>query len=67
VEKKFAAAQTEQATSRRDFLKSSALSIAAASVTSLASQTQAQTPPAQPAPPRALGGSASGTLFVETD
>ena len=62
-----AAAQTDETTSRRDFLKSSALSIAAASVASLAPPIQAQTPAAQAAPSRALGGGASGNLFVETD
>jgi len=71
MEKKLAAAQTDATTSRRDFLKSSALSIAAASVASLAPPTQAQTPAqpaAAPAPPRALGGGAAGgNLFVQTD
>ena len=70
MEKKLVAAQTDEATSRRDFLKSSALTLAAAGVTSLASQTRAQTPAqpaAAPVPPRALGGGASGNLFVETD
>src|SRR5580692_3655837 len=52
---------------RRDFLKSSALTLAAATVTSVATQVQAQTPPAQPAPPRALGGGAGANLFVEAD
>jgi para-nitrobenzyl esterase len=65
VEKKFMAGQADEATSRRDFLKSGALTIAAAGVASLAPPTQAETPPAQPA--RALGGGASGNLFVETD
>jgi para-nitrobenzyl esterase len=54
-------------TSRRDFLKSSALSIAAAGVTSFASQVQAQTAAAQPAARSAPGGGATGSIFVETD
>jgi len=67
MEKKLVAAQTDEATSRRDFLKSSALTIAAAGVTSLASQVQAQTAPAQPPARSALGGGATGNVFVETD
>jgi para-nitrobenzyl esterase len=67
VEKKIDADQVDHATSRRDFLKSSALTIAAAGVTSVAAQVQAQTPPAQPAPRSALGGGAAGSIFVETD
>src|SRR3984885_6976546 len=67
MEKKLAAARADEATSRRDFLKSSALTIAAAGVTSLASQVQAQTAPAQPPARSALGGGATGNVFVETD
>ena len=67
MEKKLAAARADEATSRRDFLKSSALTIAAAGVTSLASQVQAETAPAQPAARSALGGGATGNVFVETD
>ncbi len=67
MEKKIDADQVDHATSRRDFLKSSALTIAAAGVTSVAAQVQAQTPPAQPAPRSALGGGATGSIFVETD
>jgi para-nitrobenzyl esterase len=51
-------------TSRREFLKSSALTLAAASVTSLAaSAADAQAP----SPSRPLAGSSSGGIFVETD
>jgi para-nitrobenzyl esterase len=58
----------DEATSRREFLKSSALTLAAAGVASLTSQVQAQTPPAQPAPPRGgLGGGGTGSVFVVTD
>jgi para-nitrobenzyl esterase len=53
--------------SRRDFLKSSALTLAAATVTSVASQVQAQTAPAQPATRGGLGGGGTGSVFVETD
>jgi len=53
--------------SRRDFLKSSALSLAAATVTSVATQVQAQTPPAEPAARGGLGGGGTGSVFVETD
>ena len=67
VDKKIDADQPDSATSRRDFLKSSALTLAAAGVTSLASQVQAQTAPAQPAPRGALGGGAAGSIFMETD
>src|ERR1700735_3020205 len=67
MEKKLAAARADEATSRRDFIKSSALTIAAAGVTSLASQVQAQTAPAQPPARSALGGGATGNVFVETD
>ena len=62
MDKKLAAAQTDE--SRRDFLKSSALTIAAAGMTSLASQAQAQTPPA---PTTGLGGGGTGNVFVETE
>jgi para-nitrobenzyl esterase len=48
--------------SRRDFLKSSALTLAAATVT-MATQAPAQ----QAAPARGLGGGATGPIFVETD
>src|SRR5258707_1247784 len=64
MEKKSAATQTDE--SRRHFLKSSALTIAAAGVTPLASQTQAQTPPAEPTTRGGLGGG-TGSVFVETD
>ncbi len=68
MEKKLLAAQTDEPTSRRDFLKSSALTIAAAGVTSLATQVNAQTPPAQPAARGGLGGGGgTGSVFVETD
>jgi para-nitrobenzyl esterase len=67
VDKKIVADQIDEATSRRDFLKSSALTIAAAGVTSLASQVQAQTSPAQPATRGGLGGGGTGSVFVETD
>ena len=67
VDKKTDADLTNPATSRRDFLKSSALGIAAAGVTSYVSQVQAQTAPAQPAARSALGGGAGGSIFVETD
>ena len=72
MDKKTDADLTNAATSRRDFLKSSALGIAAAGVTSLASHAQgqttsAQTPAAQPAARSALGGGAGGSIFVETD
>jgi para-nitrobenzyl esterase len=66
MEKKLVDAQTDEPTSRRDFLKSSALTIAAAGVTSLASQIQAQTPPAEPTR-GGLGGGGTGSVFVETD
>jgi para-nitrobenzyl esterase len=66
MEKKLVAAQTDEPTSRRNFLKSSALTIAAAGVTSLASQTQAQTPAAEPTR-GGLGGGGTGSVFVETD
>jgi para-nitrobenzyl esterase len=49
---------------RRDFLKSSALTLAAATVTSAASQVQAQS--AAPASRGGLGGG-GGSVFVETD
>jgi para-nitrobenzyl esterase len=52
---------------RRDFLKSSALTLAAATVTSVATQVQAQTPPAEPAARGGLGGGGTGSVFVETD
>jgi para-nitrobenzyl esterase len=65
--KKKSANQIDPATSRRDFLKSSALTIAAVGVPSLASKVQAQTAPAQPAARSALGGGATGNLFIETD
>jgi hypothetical protein len=67
VDKKIVAGQSDEATSRRDFLKSSALTIAAAGVTSLASQVEAQTSPAQPATRGGLGGGGTGSVFVETD
>src|ERR1700679_1467152 len=64
--KNFVAGQIDDATSRRDFLKTTALTLAAAGVTSLARQAQSQPASGQtPARPPA-GGSASG-LFVETD
>jgi para-nitrobenzyl esterase len=63
--------------SRRDFLRSSALGIAAAGVTSLASRAGAQNPApttapsaaAAPSSPRSAlgGGGGGGNLFVETD
>lgn len=52
-----------QGTSRRDFLRSSALTLTAASLTSLASRAAL----GQETPPRPLGGSATGKLFVDTD
>jgi para-nitrobenzyl esterase len=52
-----------QGTSRRDFLRSSALTLTAASLASLASRAAL----GQEAPPRPLGGSATGKLFVETE
>jgi para-nitrobenzyl esterase len=67
VEKKIDADQVDPTTNRRDFLKSSALTLAAAGVTSLASQVQAQAPPAQPAARGGLGGGGTGNVFVETD
>jgi para-nitrobenzyl esterase len=67
VDKKIVADHIEEATSRRDFLKSSALTIAAAGVTSLASKVQAQTPPPQAATRGGLGGGGTGSVFVETD
>jgi para-nitrobenzyl esterase len=67
VDKKIVADHIDAATSRRDFLMSSALTIAAAGVTSLASHVQAQTPPAQPATRGGLGGGGTGSIFVETD
>jgi para-nitrobenzyl esterase len=48
---------------RREFLVSSALSLAAATVTSVGARESS----AQQAPSRPLGGSSSGNLFVETD
>jgi len=70
--KNFVAGQTGEATTRRDFLRSSALTIAAAGVTSLASQARAQAAaqaPAQATPATARPPTAGGTggLFVETD
>ena len=50
---------------RRDFLKSSALSLTAATVASVASQVQAQT--AQPETRGGPGGGGTGSVFVETD
>jgi para-nitrobenzyl esterase len=67
MEKKLLAAQTDEPTSRRDFLKSTALTIAAAGVTSMATQVNAQTPPAEPAARGGLGGGGAGNVFVETD
>jgi para-nitrobenzyl esterase len=67
VKKKIDADQVDPTTSRRDFLKSSALTIAAAGVTTLASRAQAQTPPPQPATRGGLGGGGTGSVFVETD
>ncbi len=64
MDKKIVAAQTAEPSSRRDFLKSSALTLAAAGVTSLTSQVQAQTP-AKPAPGPGSGG--AGSVFVQTD
>jgi para-nitrobenzyl esterase len=53
------------ATSRRNFLKSSALTLAAAGVTGIAAgEAQAQQPSA---PARPLSGTTSGSVFVETD
>ena len=52
---------------RRDFLKSSALTLTAATVASVASQVQAQGVPAQPATRGGLGGGGTGNVFVETD
>jgi para-nitrobenzyl esterase len=58
------AEQKDQSTSRREFLKTSALTLAAASVASLAtSPAEAQAPP----PSRPLAGSSTGGIFVETD
>jgi para-nitrobenzyl esterase len=70
--KNFVAGQIDEATTRRDFLRSSALTIAAAGVTSLARQARAQAAaqaPAQapPATARPPAGSATGGLFVQTD
>ena len=67
MKKKIDADQVDPTTSRRDFLKSSALTIAAAGVTTLASRAQAQTPPPQPATRGGLGGGGTGSVFVETD
>jgi para-nitrobenzyl esterase len=53
---------------RREFLKSSALTLAAATVTSAASQLQAQSAAAPPETRGGLGGGGgSGSVFVETD
>ena len=67
MDEKIVAGQIDEATSRRNFLKSSALTIAAAGVTSLASQVQAQTSPAQATTRAGLGGGGTGGVFVETD
>ena len=50
---------------RRDFLKSSALTLTAATVASVSSQVQAQT--AQPETRGGLGAGGTGSVFVETD
>jgi para-nitrobenzyl esterase len=70
--KNFVAGQIDEATTRRDFLRSSALTIAAAGVTSLARQARAQAAAQAPAQAptataRPPAGSATGGLFVQTD
>jgi para-nitrobenzyl esterase len=62
----------DPSTSRREFLKTSALTLAAAGVTSLATsqadaQSQPPSPSASPSPSTPLAGSSSGGIFVETD
>jgi para-nitrobenzyl esterase len=70
--KNFVAGQIDEATTRRDFLRSSALTIAAAGVTSLARQARAQAAAQAPAQAptataRPPAGNATGGLFVQTD
>ncbi|HEV7356403.1 MAG TPA: carboxylesterase family protein [Steroidobacteraceae bacterium] len=56
--------QKDQSTSRREFLRTSVLTLAAASVTSLATNSaEAQAPSPSPS----MAGSSTGGIFVETD